>query len=50
MDKKNKIAVVLGSNSFSAGSMISKLLKNNYTVIGLAVQNLMSQNFNDLTI
>ena len=34
--KKNKIAVVLGSNSFSAGSMISKLLKNNYTVIGVS--------------
>lgn len=43
--KKNKTIIIIGSNSFSAGSLIELLLKKNYRVIGLSRSKLNKKSF-----
>jgi nucleoside-diphosphate-sugar epimerase len=43
--KKNKTIIIIGSNSFSAGSLIELLLKKNYRVIGLSRSKINKKSF-----
>ena len=43
--KKNKKIIIIGSNSFSAGSLIDLLLKKNFTVYGLSRSKLVLKKF-----
>jgi dTDP-glucose 4,6-dehydratase len=50
MDKKNKTVLIFGSNSFSAGFIIKKLLNKNYKVIGISRSKLIKKRFRSFDI